>query len=98
MSFYERYKKTIKEVSRKHYNKRIIWVNEYLANKSCVCCNESETMCLKFFPHDKQIRSISKRKGLNKKSRQEIVYLIDKSKIVCSNCYIKYENDLIDIM
>ena len=33
-----------------------------------------------------------------KKSRQEIVYLIDKSKIVCSNCYIKYENDLIDIM
>ena len=57
-----------------------------------------KTYCLKFFPHDKQIRSISKRKGLNKKSRQEIVYLIDKSKIVCSNCYIKYENDLIDIM
>ena len=95
---YEKYKDTIKEVSKRHYIKRMRWVHEYLANKSCCLCNESETMCLKFFPHDKQIRSISKRKGLNKKSRQEIVYLIDKSKIVCSNCYIKYENDLIDIM
>ncbi len=98
MSFYNRYKKTIKEVSKRHYNKRIIWVNEYLANKSCVCCNESETMCLKFYPHDKLIRYKSKRLGLNEQSRQEVVELIENSKIVCSNCFIKYQNDLIDIM
>ena len=98
MCIRDRYKDTIKEVSKRHYIKRMRWVHEYLANKSCCLCNESETMCLKFYPHDKQIRSISKRKGLNKKSRQEIVYLIDKSKIVCSNCFIKYENDIIDIM
>ena len=98
MDFYNRYKKTIKEVSKRHYNKRIIWVNEYLANKSCVHCNESETMCLKFYPHDKTIRYKSKRLGLNEQSRQEVVELIDDSKIVCSNCYIKYQNDLIDIM
>ncbi len=98
MNFYNRYKKTIKEVSKRHYNKRIIWVNEYLASKSCVHCKESETMCLKFYPHDKLIRYKSKRLGLNEQSRKEVVELIENSKIVCSNCFIKYQNDLIDIM
>ena len=56
------------------------------------------TMCLKFFPNDKQIRSVSKRKGLNENSRKEIIKLMSSSKIVCSNCYIKLENDVIDIM
>tara|TARA_Y100001938_G_C7881665_1_gene325315 strand:- start:284 stop:580 length:297 start_codon:yes stop_codon:yes gene_type:complete len=98
MSYYERYQKTIKEVSKRHYNKRIIWLNEYLASHSCVHCGEPETMCLKFYPHDKEIRFKSKRLGLNEESRKEVVNLIDKSKIVCSNCYIKYENDIIDIM
>ena len=98
MNFYNRYKKTIKEVSKRHYNKRIIWVNEYLASKSCVHCKESETMCQKFYPHDKLIRYKSKRLGLNAQSRKEVVELIENSKIVCSNCFIKYQNDLIDIM
>ena len=98
MDFYEKYKSTIKNVSKRHYNKRIIWVNEYLANKSCVHCNESETMCLKFYHHDKTIRSLSKRKGLNKNSRDDVVKLIDSSKIVCSNCYIKLENDIIELI
>ena len=98
MSFYERYQKTIKEVSKLHYRKRIIWLNEFLANRSCCHCNESETVCLKFYPHDKEIRYKSKRLGLNKKSRKEVMNLIESSKVVCSNCYIKYESDIIDIM
>lgn len=98
MKFYDKYKSTIKEVSKRHYNKRVVWIHDYLSNYSCPKCGESETACLKFFPHDKKIRSISKRKGLNSKSRQEVVKLIDSSKIVCSNCYIKFENDIIDIM
>ena len=53
-------------------------------------------MCLKFYPHDKLIRYKSKRLGLNEQSRKEVVELIENSKIVCSNCFIKYQNDLID--
>ena len=98
MKFYDKYKSTIKEVSKRHYNKRVVWIHDYLSNYSCPNCGESETACLKFFPHDKKIRSISKRKGLNSESRTEVVKLIDSSKIVCSNCYIKYENDISDIM
>ena len=98
MTFYNKYKDTSKKVSKQHYNKRIIWLNEFLAPHSCMYCGESETMCLKFFPNDKQIRSVSKRKGLNENSRKEIIKLMSSSKIVCSNCYIKLENDVIDIM
>ena len=82
MSYYERYQKTIKEVSKRHYNKRIIWLNEYLAPYSCVHCGEPETMCLKFYPHDKLIRFKSKRKGLNEESRKEVLELIENSRIV----------------
>ena len=98
MSYYERYQKTIKKVAKKNYNKRIIWLNEFLAPYSCYHCGEPETMCLKFYPHDKEIRFKSKRLGLNEESRKEVVKLIEKSKIVCFNCFIKYENDIIDIM
>ena len=97
-SYYERYQKTIKKVAKKNYNKRIIWLNEYLAPYSCYHCGEPETMCLKFYPHDKEIRFKSKRLGLNEESRKEVVKLIEKSKIVCFNWFIKYENDIIDIM
>ena len=39
-----------------------------------------------------------KRKGLNKNSRDDVIKLIDSSKIVCSNCYIKLENDIIELI
>ena len=39
----------------------------------------------------------SKRLGLNEVQKR-VVKLIEKSKIVCFNCFIKYENDIIDIM
>ena len=98
MSYYKRYQKTIKEVAKKNYNRRIIWLNEFLAPYSCHHCGEPETACLKFYPHDREIRFKSKRLGLNEESRKEVVNLIEKSKVVCSNCYIKYEHDIIDIM
>ena len=98
MSYSKRYQITIKEVAKKNYNKRIIWLNEFLAPHACEHCGESETACLKFYPHDREIRFKSKRLGLNEESRKEVVNLIEKSKIVCSNCYIKYEHDIIDIM
>lgn len=95
---YEKYKETIKLVSRRNYRKRIIWVNEYLSDKYCHYCGESENACLQFYPHEVEIRKQTKRKGLNEESRKEVVGLINKSKIVCANCYLKLENDLIDIM
>ena len=98
MTFYNKYKDTIKRVSKQHYNKRIIWLNEFLAPHSCMYCGESETMCLSFFPHDKTIRKISRRIGVNEESRKKIKKYIDDSTILCYNCKIKLENDLIELL
>jgi len=95
---YEKYKETIKRVSRRNYHKRIVILNEFLADKSCIHCGESETICLKFHPHDSEIRRLTKRVGTNNKSRKEIFHLIDESKILCSNCFIKVDNDLIEFI
>ena len=95
---YEKYKETIKKVSRRNYRKRIILLNEYLADKSCAHCGESETVCLKFHPHDAEIRKITKRVGTNDKSRSEVFTLINESTILCSNCFIKMDHDLIEFI
>jgi len=97
-TFYEKYRKTIRQVSQRNYRARIIWVHEYLADKSCKYCGEPETACLKFYPHDMHIRRLTKRKGLNPHSRSEVMDLIKESEIVCANCYLKLENDIIEIM
>ena len=55
-------------------------------------------MCLSFYPHDKKIRSISRRVGINEKSREKVKEYIDNSKILCYNCKIKLENDLIELL
>tara|TARA_B100000446_G_C10395053_1_gene285391 strand:+ start:225 stop:620 length:396 start_codon:yes stop_codon:yes gene_type:complete len=93
---YEKYSTTIKKVARRNYRKRVAWLNEYLADESCVHCGESETVCLKFYPHDVEIRKQTKRKGMNQESRKDVIELIEKSRIVCSNCWIKLDYDLID--
>ena len=95
---YEKYKDTIKKVARRNYRKRIVFLNEFLANKSCEHCGESETICLKFYPHNSEIRKITKRVGTNDESRKEIFDLINKSHIVCSNCWIKLDNDLVEFI
>ena len=56
---YEKYKDTIKRVARRNYRKRIVLLNEFLADKFCKHCGESETVCLKFYPHDSEIRKIT---------------------------------------
>ena len=95
---YEKYKETIKRVARRNYRKRIILLNEVLADRSCIHCGESETVCLKFYPHDAEIRKITKRVGTNPKSRKEIFHLIAESQILCSNCWIKVDNDLVEFI
>ena len=95
---YEKYKETIKKVARRNYRQRIVWLNEYLADKSCLHCGESETVCLKFYPHNNEIRKLTQRKGMNEISRKDTTDLMNKSKIVCSNCWIKLDNDLIEFI
>ena len=95
---YEKYKDTIKKVARKNYRKRIILLNEFLADKSCKHCGESETICLKFYPHNAEIRKLTKRVGISDKSRKEIFHLLNNSIILCSNCWIKLDNDLIEFI
>jgi len=95
---YEKYKDTIKRVARRNYRKRIVLLNEFLADKFCNHCGESETVCLKFYPHDSEIRKLTKRVGINNKSRQEIFHLMKESNILCSNCWIKADNDLIEFL
>ena len=93
---YKKYKDTIKEVTKRNYHKRVSSLNEYLENTKCVRCGENEIACLRFYPHDKEIRKTIKRVGMNEKSRKQVKKLIDSSKIICSNCMIKIENDLLD--
>ena len=95
---YEKYKDTIKKVARRNYRKRIVLLNEFLADKACQHCGESETVCLKFHPHDSEIRKLTKRVGISNKSRKEIFYLVGNSIILCSNCWIKIDNDLIEFI
>lgn len=95
---YEKYKETIKKVARRNYRKRILLLNEFLIDKSCKHCGESETVCLKFYPHDSEIRKLTKRVGTNDESRKEIFHLISISHILCSNCWIKVDNDLIEFI
>tara|TARA_Y100001963_G_scaffold138415_1_gene203161 strand:- start:2906 stop:3205 length:300 start_codon:yes stop_codon:yes gene_type:complete len=95
---YAKYKETIKKVSRRNYRKRISLLNEHLADKSCKHCGESETICLKFYPHDSEIRKVSKRVGINEQSRKDVITLISSSVVVCSNCWIKLDNDLIEFI
>ena len=95
---YQKYQETIKRTTKRNYQKRQIWLNEYLSEKSCIHCGESETMCLAFHPHDATIRRISRRTGINEISRENVQKYIDNSKILCYNCKIKLDNDLIELL
>ena len=80
---YQKYKETIKKVARRNYSKRVSWVNKHLDT---------------FHPHDAEIRKKSKITGINTDARDEIVKLIENSKILCHNCWIKLDNDLIELL
>ena len=94
MTHYEQYKDTIKNGIRKAERKRDIWINEYLADKYCHYCGESETCTLVFFPEDKKIRILSRRKGLREGLRKPILESIQKNLIICLNCRSKLNNDI----
>ena len=83
---------------RRNYQKRKILLEEFLIDKSCRHCGESEHVCLKFYPHDSEIRKISKRVGTSDESRKEVFHLIDQSDILCYNCFIKKHHDLIEFI
>ena len=95
---YQKYKETIKKVARRNYQKRVAWLNNHLQNESCVHCGESETVCLKLYPHDTEIRKQAKRVGTNDESRKEVHKLMNQCIVVCSNCWIKLDNDLIEFL
>ena len=95
---YQKYKETIKRVARRNYQKRVAWLNNHLQNESCVHCGESETVCLKLYPHDAEIRKQAKRVGTSDESRKEVHRLMNECKVVCSNCWIKLDNDLIEFL
>ena len=94
MTHYEKYKKTIKEGVRKAERKRDIWINEYLAEKVCTYCGEAETCTLAFYPDNKEIRKLSRSKGLGEKLRLPILEKIQSNKIVCVMCETKLRNDI----
>ena len=94
MEHYQKYKKTIKEGVRKARRKPYIWINELLADKSCIYCGETETCTLAFYPDNKEIRIISRQKGLRERLRIPILERIQKNKIVCLNCEAKLNNEI----
>ena len=95
---YQKYKEIKKRTTKRNYQKRQIWLNNFLSERSCIHCGESETMCLSFHPHDAKVRSLSRRVGINENSREVVQKYIDNSKILCYNCKIKLDNDLIELL
>jgi len=93
-SHYEQYKEVIKRGVKKARRKREIWINEYLADKHCNYCGESETCALVFYPEDKEIRILSRSKGLREGLRIPILEWIQTNLIVCLNCRSKLNNDI----
>jgi hypothetical protein len=57
-----------------------------------------DSVCLKLYPHDAEIRKQAKRVGTNDESRKEIHNMMNECKVVCSNCWIKLDNDLIEFL
>jgi hypothetical protein len=55
-------------------------------------------VCLKLYPHDVLIRKQAKRVGTNNESRKEVHKLMNQCKVVCFNCWIKLDNDLIEFL
>jgi len=94
MTHYEKYKETIKRGIRKAERKRDIWINEYLAEKICIYCGEAETCGLVFYPDNKEIRKLSRAKGLREELRVSILEKIQSNKIVCLNCESELRNDI----
>ena len=72
---YEKYKDTIKKVARRNYRKRIVILNEYLGDKHCKHCGESETVCLKFYPHNSEILNYQKELELVKRVVKKFLIL-----------------------
>ena len=93
---YQKYRNTIRKVARRHRRLKDKWINEQLRDKSCRYCGESEIIVLKFYPDDRKIRSDSKKKSLKKDTRKLLLEQIDNNVIVCHNCFLKKDNDLID--
>ena len=67
-----------------------IWQNCFIDIKNVVC--------LKLHTHDAEIRKQAKRVGQNDESRKEVHKLMNSCKVVCSNCWIKLDNDLIEFL
>jgi|TARA_R110000744_G_scaffold105248_4_gene201225 hypothetical protein len=94
MKHYDKYKETIIKGVRKAERKRDIWINEYLAEKVCAYCEEAETCALAFYPDNKEVRKLSRSKGLREELRLSILEKIQSNKIVCLNCEAKLNNDI----
>ena len=93
---YQKYRNTIRKVARRHRRLKDKWINEQLREKSCKYCGESEIVVLKFYPDDRKIRSESQKISLKEDKRNKLIEQIEDNVIVCHNCYIKLDNDLID--
>ena len=93
---YQKYRNTIRKVARRHRRLKDKWINEQLRDKSCKYCGESEIVVLKFYPDDRKIRSESQKISLKEDKRNKLIEQIEDNVIVCHNCYIKLDNDLID--
>ena len=88
---YEKYKTTIKKVARRHRLLKDKWITNYLMSNSCQVCNESELICLQFYPDDRKIRALSKRS----EDKTKVLEYISKNEIVCRNCFQKRDSNII---
>jgi hypothetical protein len=106
-------KECYKEIRKKNYannkdyylkkNKRIRdnnneWYKEYKKGKSCVICNESESVCLDFHHINGEDKThlVSKMR-YNTYSKETMKKEIEKCIILCANCHRKVHENIIKI-
>ena len=63
--------------------KELKWLNDFLADKYCEHCKESETVCLKLLSTRPKDKKNSKKSWYQRRKSKEVKELINSSKCMC---------------
>lgn len=101
----DHFKSRYSESYGESYNKRNVerrnrhaeMLQEYKHDKSCLCCDESENICLDFHHVDPTSKSFTVSGQSMGRNWEQIEQEISKCVLLCSNCHRKFHAGLIDL-
>ena len=87
--WYENNKSLTAERAKIARQRKRQWYNEFMQNKSCVKCGESDVACLDWHHTNPTEKEETVSFLMKNRSRQSILEEIDKCICLCSNCHWK---------